>query len=146
MTITNGSKKIIIQSFGFRFPDKVPQAPAHDSGIIFRIEDVRIVTPDPWPQFRLPALDPDTYQEIITRPEVASFLETETTYLYKQIQRMMGNNGFHTFQNNYGCMGGYQRSVAIAIWAHDLITRCGWTKKNNLTIEHLTLDLCKTLG
>jgi RNase adaptor protein for sRNA GlmZ degradation len=143
---TRQPKTIIIQSFGFRFPDNIPKPPAVDAGIIYHLTDVRPVTPDPWPKFRESGEVEETFNEVMSRSDVKSFLETEMTVLSKNIQRLIASNDFHTLQINYGCIGGYQRSVAIAIWAYNLIREQSWMLRgNNLKIIHLTKHVCEEI-
>jgi RNase adaptor protein for sRNA GlmZ degradation len=137
LSVLTFRKTIAVRSFGFLFTGKVPRIPAWDSGIIFHLEDIRLITPDPQPAFRLSALDAETYQAIISQPEVRHFLENEKTYLNMQMQRLLSSEEFHTLQINYGSLRGYHRSVAFAIWAHQFIGESGY--RQGLTIEHLTL-------
>jgi RNase adaptor protein for sRNA GlmZ degradation len=124
--INTTGKTIIIRSFGFKFPEMIPEPPADNAGILYYVCDLRAVTPALWPKTQGSGEEQDVYEKIITRKEVASFLTKESANLDRQLQDLSGSNIFHVMELNYGCAGGYQRSVVIARWAFNKITTWGW--------------------
>ena len=135
-------KKVVLQSFGYLFPDYFPKPPANDAGIIYTVEDVRHITDDPWPKFRESGEHRETFGEVTSRPEVFEYLKKEVPRVLASVHRMRCSEKYHTLQINYGCAGGYQRSVVIARYVFQILDNISLGQEGlEIQLNHLTLPL-----
>jgi len=136
------TKYVVIQSFGYKFPDYFPKPPANDAGIIYEVKDLRHVTDDPWPKFQESGEHKQTFNEVISRDEVIEYLQNERRCVLASVRQMRCSEKFHSLQINYGCAGGYQRSVVIARYIFRVLDHLSLGQDDlEIKLNHLTLPL-----